>query len=172
MSKADAIGFIVLCSACEDSVGAVSVFPQAVRSARTAFRRIAFSCFANQAAGDFCACVSGRLRPEIIGIAVDHHGSPDDFLHTKTICPDSQICTAAAGDLPHDLDERFPPDYSGRLYPQKPGRSSFLLHGCEGQRNRSCCPAEVLRGRPQLKRFRAPGKTVFARTGTLRRLLL
>lgn len=96
MSKADAIGFIVLCSACEDSAGAVSVFPQAVRSARTAFRRIAFSCFANQAAGDFCACVSGRLRPEIIGIAVDHHGSPDDFLHTKTICPDSQICTAAA----------------------------------------------------------------------------
>ena len=42
MSKADAIGFIALRSVCEDSVWAVSVFPQAVRSTRTAFSRIAF----------------------------------------------------------------------------------------------------------------------------------
>ena len=51
---------------------------------------------ANDAAGDFCPCVAGRLRTEIIGIAVDHYGPSDDLLHTEAVCPHRQIGAAAA----------------------------------------------------------------------------
>ena len=51
---------------------------------------------ANDAAGDFCPCVAGRLRSEIVGIAVDHYSPSDDLLHTEAVCPYRQIRPATA----------------------------------------------------------------------------
>ncbi len=45
-------------------------------------------------AGDLGSCVSGRLRSEIIRIAVDDYGSANDVLHPETVCSHRHLSAA------------------------------------------------------------------------------
>ena len=49
-------------------------------------------------AGNFRACVAGRLRSEIIGPAVDDYGAADDVLHTEAVCEKNREGMAAAAE--------------------------------------------------------------------------
>ena len=49
-------------------------------------------------AGNFRACVAGRLRSEIIGPAVDDYGAADDVLHTEAVCEKNREGMPAAAE--------------------------------------------------------------------------
>ena len=51
---------------------------------------------ANDTAGDFISCVSGRLSMEIIRIPMNHNGASQNIPNGKPICQHSQIRSAAA----------------------------------------------------------------------------
>lgn len=53
---------------------------------------ISFS--ADDTAGNFRSCIAGRLRTKMIRAIVNHHSSPDNILHTETICTHSQMRAA------------------------------------------------------------------------------
>lgn len=51
---------------------------------------------ADHAAGDLVPRISGRLRSEIIRLAVDHDCSADNIFHAKTACSHRQVCAPSA----------------------------------------------------------------------------